>query len=201
MKIMTIILLALSSLLAACTATATTSSQAPSETPETIVTRIPAPTQTQVTDFVPTASSTLDPNTLAAQEVAIQYFKSMDIGDYTRAYQLRLPDKLYGKTEAEFVADREAVGLGAMKLLSIQTLGDWLAAQPPDYHQGSPLVETERCKQFVVKLDIQYLPGFMGADSGCVKNQVVAIVFDTSRWWVREIGTLPDPTYCERINR
>jgi hypothetical protein len=125
----------------------------------------------------------------------------MDIGDYSGAYQLRLPDKLYGKTEAEFVADQEAVGLGAMKLLSIQTLGDWLAAQPPDYHQGSPLVETERCKQFVVKLDIQYLPGFMGADSGGVKNQVVAMVFDTSRWWVREIGTLPDPTYCERINR
>jgi hypothetical protein len=125
----------------------------------------------------------------------------MDIGDYSGAYQLRLPDKLYGKTEAEFVADQEAVGLGAMKLLSIQTLGDWLAVQPPDYHRGSPLVETERCKQFVVKLDIQYLPGFMGADSGGVKNQVVAMVFDTSRWWVREIGTLPDPTYCERINR
>jgi Tol biopolymer transport system component len=164
-------------------------------------TTVPSPSQTSVTGIVPRASSTLDPTTLAAQEVAIQYFKSMDIGDYSGAYQLRLPDKLYGKTEAEFVADSEAVGLGAMKLLSIQTLGDWLAAQPPDYHQGSPLVETERCKQFVVKLDIQYLPGFMGADSGGVKNQVVAMVFDTSRWWVREIGTLPDPTYCERINR
>jgi Tol biopolymer transport system component len=141
------------------------------------------------------------PVSMAAQETAIQYFRAMDAGDYAEAYRFRHPDKLYGKTESVFVANQEASGLNSMKLLSIQPLNDWLEAQPPDYHRGAPLVETDRCKQFVVELNVAYLPGHMGAEPGGIENKVVAMVFDQARWWVMEIGTLPDPTYCERIGR
>jgi hypothetical protein len=200
------IILILSLLLSACQAAAT-----PTLAP------IPSPTATETsTPFPPTATATpplspefyfawydwqidetVQPTTTqdildveAAQEIVETYYHLLEEKKYAEAYALINPSKPNLKPLDEWVTDREIM-LESLELLSVQHYPAFQATVAAGHDDGrtpTPFYESERCKVFVVKTNVNYIGGWGSEPSGESSTFVIAVK-EKDEWYLAEFAS------------
>jgi hypothetical protein len=185
----------LSILLSACQAAATpTLPPIPSPTPiQPTETRTPYPTPAVTTPPPPEfyfawhdwwVNQTPLPTTAqgiadvaAAQEAIEIYYHLMEEKDYVEAYSFLSPSTPRLQSKEEWVEGRELM-VESLELLSVQHYPAFQAtvnARHEDEPTPIPFYESEQCKVFVVKINIDYIGGWGAEPSGEDSSFVIAV--------------------------
>ncbi len=202
-------IITLSLLLSACQAAAVpTLPPVPSPTEaQPTETRTPSPTQATATpplspEFYFTwhdwqIDETVQPSTAqdildvaAAQETVEAYYHLLEEKKYAEAYLLINPSKPNLKPLDEWVTDREMM-IASLELLSVQHYPEFHATVAAGQGVGrtpAPFYESEHCKVFIVKTDVNYIGGWGAKPSGEDSSFVIAVK-EKDEWYLAEIAS------------